>query len=139
MITDTMQIRPRYGEVDQMGYVYHANYVSYCHEARTELMRKLNLHDDFLENNQIMLPVISFDIKYKSPAHYDELLTIKTTIDELPKIRFSFRFEIFNSKNKAICTANSTVVFANSTDRKPTFIPDFVEDKLLNYFNAVVE
>lgn len=68
MIKDEIQIRPRYGEVDQMGYVYHANYVSYCHQARTELLRKLGVHDRVLEEKNVMLPVISFEIKYKKPA-----------------------------------------------------------------------
>ena len=94
MITDKIQIRPRYGEVDQMGYVYHANYVSYCHQARTELLRKYGINDSKLEENKIMLPVISFKIDYKKPAHYDEKLTIKTTVSELPNVRFKFDFEI---------------------------------------------
>ena len=49
LIENTIQLRPRYGEVDQMGYVYHANYVSYCHQARTELLRRLNIDDKTLE------------------------------------------------------------------------------------------
>ncbi len=75
MITDEIQLRPRYGEVDRMGYVYHANYVSYCHQARTELLRKHGINDKVLEENKVMLPVISFEIKYLKPAHYDDLLS----------------------------------------------------------------
>lgn len=134
MITDQIQIRPRYGEVDQMGYVYHANYVSYCHQARTELLRKRGVHDFLLEENNVMLPVISFEINYKKPARYDELLTIKTTVSEMPEVRFRFKFEIVNSKGKLISTAKSTVVFVDSNTRYPMKAPDFVINALKNNF-----
>jgi acyl-CoA thioester hydrolase len=137
MITDEIQLRPRYGEVDQMGYVYHANYVSYCHQARTELLRKIGIHDSLLEANNIMLPVISFEINYKKPAHYDELLTIKTTIREMPEVRFNFEFEIRNEKNTLLSTAKSTVVFVDSKNRFPMGAPDFVEKALKEHFDKI--
>lgn len=130
MISHTMQLRPRYGEVDKMGYVYHANYVSYCHQARTELLREIGIHDQHLEENNVMLPVISFDIKYKKPAHYDELISIKTTIKEIPRVRFEFDFKIYNERNEVLSIAKSTVVFANATTRLPIQIPLFVKEKL---------
>jgi acyl-CoA thioester hydrolase len=133
MIKDEIQLRPRYGEVDQMGYVYHANYVSYCHQARTELLRKIGIHDGLLEANNIMLPVISFEIKYKKPAHYDELLTIKTRICNMPEVRFNFEFEVINDKGTLLSSAKSTVVFVNSKSRYPIGIPDFVEKALENH------
>lgn len=137
MITSKMKIRPRYNEVDQMGYVYHANYLSYCHQARTELLRELGVHDNILEENNIMLPVISFDIKYKKPAHYDELLTITTTIKEMPKVRFHFEFEVQNENNEVLTKANSTVVFVKKDSRNPIVIPDFVEKALEREFQFV--
>lgn len=130
MISDTFELRPRYGEVDKMGYVYHANYVSYCHQARTELLRKLGINDAILEANNIMMPVISFNIKYHKPAIYDELLTIKTSIREMPKVRFGFEFEVTNANNKRICSAKSEVVFVNAEDRKPIRIPELVSNAL---------
>lgn len=132
MISHTMQLRPRYGEVDKMGYVYHANYVSYCHQARTELLREIGLHDSYLEENNVMLPVISFDIKYKKPAHYDELISIKTTIKEIPKVRFEFDFKIYNESKEIISMAKSTVVFADATSRLPIKIPPFILKKIEN-------
>ena len=138
MITDVFELRPRYGEVDQMGYVYHANYVTYCHQARNELLRKLGLDEIKLDNNDVMLPVISFNINYKKPAHYDELITIKTTIKELPKVRFDFDFEIKNAQNMLLSKAKSTVVFANSKSRLPVIIPDFVEDVLKPKFKTSI-
>jgi acyl-CoA thioester hydrolase len=134
MITDVFQLRTRYGEVDQMGYVYHANYVIYCHQARNELLRKLGLDEVELENNDIILPVISFDIKYNKPAHFDELITIKTIIKEMPKARFNFEFEIKNELNTLLCKAKSTVLFVNSESRLPKRIPDFIHKILKSNF-----
>ena len=134
MIKDEMQIRPRYGEVDLMGYEYHANYVSYCHQARSELLRKLGVHDSILEDNNVMLPVISFEIKYKKPARYDELLTIKTAVKEIPEVRFNFEFEIWNEKGDLISTAKSTVVFVHKDSRYPIVAPAFFEKALKSNF-----
>lgn len=136
MITDIFELRPRYGEVDQMGYVYHANYVTYCHQARNELLRKLGVDEIKLENSHIILPVISFEINYKKPAHYDELITIKTTIRKVPKVRFSFEFEIKNEQNTLLSIAKSTVVFADSQSRLPKNIPDFIENILKSKFKS---
>ena len=130
MITDIFELRPRYGEVDQMGYVYHANYVTYCHQARNELLRKLGLDEIILEKQHIILPVISFDIKYKKPAHYDEPITIKTIIREVPNIRFSFEFEIKNGDHILLSKAKSSVVFVDSESRLPKRIPKCIENIL---------
>ncbi|WP_179319397.1 acyl-CoA thioesterase [Winogradskyella helgolandensis] len=134
MITNTFQLQPRYGEVDQMGYVYHANYVIYCHQARNELLRKLGVDEIVLENNHIILPVISFDIKYKKPAHFDERISIKTIIREMPNTRFNFEFEITNEQNTLLITAKSTVVFADKQSRLPKRIPEFIKNKLNSEF-----
>lgn len=137
ILEDTMQLRPRYGEVDQMGYVYHANYLTYCHQARTEMLRKLGVHDRVLEENKVMLPVISFEIDYKKPAHYDELLTIKTTIKEMPQVRFKFEFEILNEQGALVSRAKSTVVFVDSQTRYPKAVPPLVREALLQNMNKV--
>lgn len=138
MITDLFQFRPAYGDVDQMGYVYHANYLKYCHQARNELLRKLDLDEVILEKNDIILPVISFNINYKKPAYFDEVITIKTTIKEMPKIRFNFEFEIRNEQNILLSKAKSTIVFANSQSRLPKNIPDFIEQILKPKFKTTM-
>ncbi len=131
MFTDKIELRPRYGEVDQMGYVYHANYVAYCHQARTELLRKMGICDSILEENNIMLPVIEMNLRYLKPAHYDETLTITTIIKEVPSVRFYFEFEIANDKDEKICKATSTVVFVERQTRKPIRMPALVEKAFL--------
>lgn len=125
-ISASIKLRPRYGEVDQMGYVYHANYVSYCHQARTELLREIGINDKVLEEQNIMLPVISMNLRYLKPVRYDELIMVKTYIEEEPCTRFSFRFEIINEKNELVCTATSETAFVNSMSRKPMRAPAIV-------------
>ncbi len=134
MIRGKMKIRPRYGEVDKMGYVYHANYVSYCHQARTELLRSIGINDKTLEDKNIMVPVIAFSIDYKKPAHYDEVLSIITSIEEIPKVRFNFSFEILNEQKRVVCKAKSTIVFVNCKTRVPMVVPDFVRDTIEKQF-----
>jgi acyl-CoA thioester hydrolase len=134
MIVDRMELRPRYGEVDQMGYVYHANYLIYCHQARTELLRKLDLNDKYLEDMDIMMPVISFNIDYKKPAHYDELINITTTIKDLPRTRFYFEFIISNEEGHILSKANSTLVFVDKKSRQPKLVPEFISSKLQTSF-----
>jgi acyl-CoA thioester hydrolase len=131
-IVHKTQLRPRYGEVDRMGYVYHANYVSYCHVARTELLREYGIHDNMLEKNSIMMPVITMNLRFVKPAQYDELLTIRTIIREIPEVRFKFEFEIRNEANEKICVADSTTVFVDSLTRKPMRIPKIIEGMFKN-------
>lgn len=135
MIKHIVQIRTLYGEVDQMGYVYHANYVSYCHRARTELMRNYGLHDAFLEENNILMPVLSFDIQYKKPAYYDDLLSIKIEVEEMPETRMKFKFKIYNQIKDLLCVANSSVAFVDKNTRKPFKAPDILVDKISHYFS----
>lgn len=138
MIIDYFQIRPRYDEVDQMGYVYHANHVAYCHQARTELLRKFGLNDKEVEKQGIMLPVISFNIKYKTPARYDELLTIKTIVKEMPKVRMSFNFEIKNEAKQLVSFGYSEIVFVDYNTRRPMQAPVFIIENLNDSFDGLV-
>lgn len=133
MITDKLQLRTRYGEVDKMGYVYYVNFVMYCHQARTELMRKLGVSEKVLEANKIMLPVVSFDIEYLKPVYYDELITIRTSVIKLQKSRLYFKFELKNEQGILLSTAKSTVVFADITSRIPIKTPEMVVDALNSY------
>lgn len=130
LLKDTLKLRPRYGEVDQMGYVYHANYVSFCHLARTEFMRKLGLNDAELERRGYMLPVLSVHVDYKRPAHYDDVLSIQTVIYEIPQTRFKFFFEVSNEDGALICKAETAVVFVDKKTRRPMRIPTFVVDTI---------
>jgi len=98
-------------------------------------MRKLNIADSFLEKQGIMMPVISFDIKYKTPVGYDEPIFIQASINEVPKLKIKVDFTITNTKNKKICDAHSTIVFVKSDTRKPIRAPKWLESIFENALN----
>src|SRR3954464_3813730 len=102
MYISETQIRVRYGETDQMRYVYYGNYALYYEVARVESLRQLGLTYRELEETGVMLPVIENKSKYLAVAKYDDLLTIVTTLREKPGVKIKFEYEIFNESGKLI-------------------------------------
>ena len=118
------KLRVRYGETDQMGYCYYGNYAQYFEVGRVETLRNCGMSYKNLEDHGIMLPVSEYSVKYLAPAFYDDELTIKTTITELSGARIYFNYEIFNSNDKLISTAQTILVFVNKADMRPIQAPD---------------
>lgn len=127
-------VRVRYAETDRMGYVYYGNYTLYYEVGRVEALRQLGTSYKEMEDNGIMLPVYSCNIKYLKPALYDDLLVIKTSIKELPTAKISFDYEIYNQQNELINTANTLLVFINMSTNKPCPAPKLFLEKIKKYF-----
>lgn len=134
MFTFETKLRVRYGETDKMGYVYYGNYPLYYEVGRTELMRHFGFPYKKIEDLGIILPVKSLDVKYYKPAVYDDLLTIKTIIKELPKARITFYYEIFNENNDLLNHGTTTLVFVDEKSRKPRRAPEELIEQLKPYF-----
>ena len=134
MISHNTTVRVRYGETDKMGYAYYGIYPQYYEVARTELIRSFGLSYKRLEDEGIMLPVLSLDIKYLKPALYDDLLTIKTKISKLPAIRIEFEYEVYNQNNELLNIASTTLVFIDAETRKPRRAPKDFLIKIKDYF-----
>lgn len=134
-ITET-KIRVRYGETDKMGYVYYGNYPLYYEVARTEMIRKLGWSYSKMEENGIILPVLSLNVKYIKPAFYDDVLTIKTYLKEIPRTRIMFDYEVFNEKKELINKGNTTLVFVNAKTKKPQIAPQHLVEILKKYWNS---
>ncbi|PKP12359.1 MAG: thioesterase [Bacteroidetes bacterium HGW-Bacteroidetes-3] len=130
MKSDKIQFRVRYGETDQMGFVYYGNYAQYFEIGRTEWLRKLGITYKKMEENGVMLPVMNLNINYLKPAKYDDLLTLKTTLIKMPSAKIEFSYEIFNEENELLTTANTTLVFVNMKTNKPTKAPEYILEKL---------
>lgn len=128
------KIRVRYGETDQMGYVYYGNYAEFYEVARVEMLRNLGLSYKWMEETGIMMPVLELKCKYIKPALYDDLLTIKVTLKELPKTRIIFNYELFNENNELINLGETTLVFVNINTKRPTLGPEEFMNKLSPYF-----
>lgn len=120
----------RYGEVDQMGYLHHGNYALYLEQARTELLRDLGLSYKKMEEEGVLLPVREMKIRYLNPATYDEVLTIKTRLVNIPSVRLDFEYEIFNENNLELCKASTTLVFVNVVNKKPMRAPEYLKKRI---------
>ena len=96
MYTHQTKIRVRYGETDQMKYVYYGVYAQYFEVGRVELLRSLGITYKELEEMGFALPVVNYNINYKKPAFYDDELTIETSIKEIPKVKIVFYYNTYN-------------------------------------------
>lgn len=130
MYKNKTKIRVRYGETDQMGVVYHANYATYFEVGRTEWLRQYGLTYKSMEDNGIMLPVISLEIKYKNSAKYDDKLTVITSIKNLPKARIEFDYELVNESGDLLATGNTVLVFIDMKRNRPTRCPEYLMNRL---------
>lgn len=117
-------IRVRYGETDQMGYVYYGHYAMYYEVARVESLRQLGLTYKEIESMGIIMPVLENKSKFLAPCRYDELLRIVTTLRSKPGVRIKFEYEIFNTENKRIHEGETLLVFVDKNTNKPCRPPE---------------
>lgn len=134
MIEYISEIRVRYGETDQMGYVYYGNYALYCEVGRTELLRSLGLTYRQIEESGFMLPVLNYNSTYYKPARYDELIKVVTTIKVKPSVKVIFEYNIYNENNELVNTSQSTLGFMDAKTNKPARPPKFFLDIINPYF-----
>ncbi|MES2286321.1 MAG: thioesterase family protein [Bacteroidota bacterium] len=134
MYISETSLRVRYAETDRMGYVYYGNYAQYFEVGRVEALRQLGTSYKEMEDNGIMLPVYSCNIKYLKPAFYDDLLVIKTVIKDLPTAKITFEYEIYNQKGELLTTANTSLVFIKMATNKPCQAPGSFIEKIKVYF-----
>ena len=95
MASGEIQIRVRYAETDRMGLLHHANYLVYFEQARTELLRNSNASYKEMEDQGFFLVVAEAEVKFKKPAHYDDVLTIRTTVTRTSPVRLEHKYEVF--------------------------------------------
>ena len=125
-----IKVRVRYAETDQMGVVYHGNYAQYFEMGRVEWLRNLGISYKWMEENGIMLPVVSLTMNYKKPARYDDELKVKTMLKNQTSVKIEFDYEILNDKNELLTTGNSVLVFVDMKSGRPILPPDYVMEKL---------
>lgn len=113
MIEFCYDIRVRYVEVDLMGFLYHAHYVTYFDVARTEMIRHLGCSNFEIEKQGIMIPVLNVNIDYGKPVHCDDILTIKTIIKDVPTAKAVFYYEVYREQ-ELLTTGSVTVGFMNA-------------------------
>lgn len=130
MKKNTTQIRVRYADTDQMGIVYYGNYAQYLEQGRTEWLRDLGFSYKWMEQNDILLPVIELQIQYKHPARYDDLLNVITKLRKIPTVRIEFDYQIFNQEGTLLVEAFTSLVFKQGSTQKLIKAPDYLLQKL---------
>jgi len=128
MIVTETKIRVRYGEIDQMGFVYYGNYPEYYEVGRTEALRSMGTSYNAVEESGVLMPVINMNVKYIKPGRYDDLLTIKTIIKEVPRTRMNFIYEIYNQEGEMINVGETTLIFLSKERNKPIVCPDWLRE-----------
>jgi acyl-CoA thioester hydrolase len=134
MFEHATKIRVRYGETDQMGYMYYGNYAEFYEVGRVEMLRSLGLTYSGMEESGIMMPVLELKCKYLKPALYDEEITINVIMDKMPGVKIHFRYELFNEKNELINLGETLLVFVNMATSRPCLPSDEFLDKLKPFF-----
>ena len=135
MIKSETKVRVRYGETDQMGYVYYGVYAQYYEVGRVEAMRSLGFSYKQMEESGVLMPVINLNINYKKPAFYDDEVRIVTTIKEMPTARITFEYECYNQTNDLLNTGTVTLVFIDKAKNKPTQAPQWFMEALMKKVN----
>ncbi len=135
MYQQDIEIRVRYAETDQMGFVYYGNYATYFEVARVEAFRKLGYPYKEMEASGIGMPVLDLQIKYLSPAKYDDLLNIRLTIPEMPRARIIFQYEVTNQDGKLINKGETTLAFMKMDSGRPVKMPQKMVDLIKPYFD----
>ncbi|RAJ05091.1 acyl-CoA thioester hydrolase [Chitinophaga skermanii] len=136
MFTNNTQIRVRYGETDQMGYLYYGNYGLYYEVGRAEAIRELGFTYKQLEEQGVIMPVAELNVKYYRPAYYDDLITVKTILKELPTTsKIQFHSELYNEKGELLNVGVTTLVFIDATTKQKVGLPPALKERLEPFFS----
>jgi len=136
MFESTTLIRVRYAETDQMNVVYHGNYAQYFEVGRAESIRSLGFTYKDMEAMGVVMPIVELHSKFLRPAHYDDLLTVKTMIKELPiDHRIEFHQEVYNEAGKLLTIGRVVLYFINAKTKEKTVMPSQLLNTIKPYFN----
>jgi acyl-CoA thioester hydrolase len=126
MTSGEITIRVRYAETDRMGLLHHANYLVYFEQGRTELLRALGFTYRDLEDQGYLLVLTKVEVRYRRPARYDDLLTLRTTVVRTTAVRIDHRYEVL-CDGQVIAEGTSTLACVDRTGR-PQLLPDFLRN-----------
>jgi acyl-CoA thioester hydrolase len=137
MFSSETKIRVHYALTDQMGFVYYGHYAQFYEIGRAEAIRQIGFSYKDIEAMGIIMPVGSMECKYIRPAKYDDLLSIKTILPEIPKSnRITFHHEIYNEKLELLNTGKVTLHFINHLDMKGVKMPEKLRAALAIYYTT---
>lgn len=123
-------IRVRYAETDQMGVVHHGNYAEYLEISRIEWLDQFEVSYKAMEDEGIILPVHELSFKFSKSAKFGDTLMVETILRELPGVKITFDYKIYNQEKELLTTASSTLVFMNTKTKRPMKCPEYILQKL---------
>ena len=121
----SVPVRPRYGEVDAMGVVYHAHYLVYFELGRTEYMRSRGIPYASLEERGLRLAVVDAGLRYLRPARYDQECRVEAEVGELGRARVLFRYRMLGPGDELLASGHTELGCLNASGR-PTRLPEDV-------------
>ena len=119
-----LELAIRYYETDQMGIVHHSNYIRYFECGRSDMMEKYGLPIQKIEEEGVMLPVVSVECHYKTPAVMGDTVRIVSSIDKVPLAKLIVNSEIYNQNGVLLAYGSVTLGFIDSKTRHPVRCPD---------------
>ena len=136
MLTRDFKFRVWYKDTDQMGIVHHSNYICYYEAARSEFLRALGMSFAEVERRGIMMPILEVQSKYRKPAYFDELLTVRIILREMPSTRINFFYEIYNERGDLLNTGMTQLGFIHSDSRRPCRCPEWFLELIRSRFGS---
>jgi acyl-CoA thioester hydrolase len=130
MVVQETKIRVCYGDTDKMGVVYYGTYPRFYEIGRNELLRCYGITYRQIEESGIVWPVRNMQITYLKPAFYDDLLTVRTSVVEMPTVRFRIKTEIFNEAGELINHGEVVLISTNPQTGKAMKPPLWLMEKL---------
>ncbi len=131
MISFETEIRVWYVDTDQMGIVHHSNYIKYYEEARSAFMRHLGVSYADMEARGVLMPILRVESNYKRSAYYDDILTVRIMVKDIPMARFTAEYEVLNSKGELLNTGLTTLGFLNKQTMRPCRAPHWFVELLM--------
>ena len=136
MVSNTTKIRVRYADTDKMQFVYNGKYLEYFEVGRTELLRSLELPYSEIEKGGHQLPLIEAGLKYKNPAHYDDILSIEASLNEIYSAKVHIKYKILREEdNTLICEGFTSHMFISTESKRPTKPPKIYINALSKFFD----
>lgn len=136
MVVSETKVRVYYEDTDKMGVVYYGVYPRYYEVGRTEMIRQLGFSYKNMEESGILLPARSLNVNYLKSAYYDDLLTIRTIVEQLPKVKFPIKTEIYNQEGELINQGETVLAFFDANTNKPCRAPEYFLEAISKYFKS---
>ena len=130
------EFRVRYAETDQMGVVYHANYLVWCEIGRTDFIRAAGRSYAALEGDGVLLAVTEAQLRFRASARYDDLVRVRTALESVGSRGMTFRYRIERAADDVVLVTATTALVSLRADGRPTALPAPLREWLASHGDA---